>query len=448
MLNLTPGDCAFIESLARECSREGEEAETTKLLIDGFATYGEEALSYFETKREWKFYASKKELFKDTFRSLFENIGFAGQTFKQAFSSDNERDGLCQLVRSTGVPFSDVEDIVQDISLKWVQGEYVEGYNPLISSWRHYLMVAIRNSVASYHESRTRKVMTDAMSLDVENELDGSGKTVVSCLYDPDQEEFPEGAMIVQEVLEDWERFLARRKPIRMIARNISENLCTILPPGTKDVPTEDELNVFFLQGGYYRSRVTTRELWDLGICPMIPNEQLVDYISEDLVTHVPIIDPVTGEFVTQKDFPNHNPDPSLLVDEQRTWMEFYRLLMQDLQIEEIARELKMAPPSMPARIRRLEALFRSFWLISTKVPRESKILAVKTYRCPGCYRLDMAQQQECRVCKTDMVTEVAKLRFTGYPWPKIYVTRDTYERLGTRRQEMLVQMGSISIRF
>jgi hypothetical protein len=448
MLNLTPGDCAFIETLVKECSREGEEIETTALLIDGFSTYGEEAVLYFKRKKYRKRYASKKDFFRDTFRSLLENIGFAGHTFEQAFSSDNGRDLLCQLVRSTGVHNSDVEDIVQEISRKLWQAKLVERYNPLISSWRNFLLVPIQRYVRTYNLRRSTKVTTGALPLDTETELDDSGRTAASCLYDPSQEEFLGDNLVRQEILEDWERFLKSQEPIRLSMRNISAKMCTLIPPGTSDIPTEEEMDVFFLQGGYYRSRVTTRELWSLGICPTIPNEQLVDYISEDPVTRVQYIDPVTGDFVTQKHFPNLHPDPSMVVKKHRTWMNFYKLIMRGLQIEEIARELKMASPSIPARIRKLELLFRNFWLISTKIPRESKILVVKTYRCPGCYQLDMTQQKECRVCKTDMSAEVAEVRFNGYPWPKVYVSRETYERLGTRRQDMLVQRGSISVMF
>jgi hypothetical protein len=45
MWTLTPESVTILESLAKECSREGEEAETMKILIDGFSTYSEEAVN-------------------------------------------------------------------------------------------------------------------------------------------------------------------------------------------------------------------------------------------------------------------------------------------------------------------------------------------------------------------------------------------------------------------
>jgi DNA-directed RNA polymerase specialized sigma24 family protein len=398
-----------------------------------------------------KTYFSREEFFEDKYGSLLENIGFAGQTFEQAFSSNNGRDKLCQLVRGEGVPVSDVEDIVQEISRKFWQAGWVERYNPLISSWRNFLLVPIQRYVNTYKSRRSKKVTTSAVPLDRDDERDDYGNSAASCLYDLSEDEFPEDDLIRQEVMEDWEIYLRSQKPIRPVVRHVFERMCTLLPPGLlPDLPTEEEKDIFFLQGGHYNSRVTTHELYDNGICPMVPNYLLVDYITEDPVDHVQYVDEVTGDFITQKDFPNPNYNQSVVIKEQRTWGDLYDLLMRGLQVEEIARELRMAPPSVPARIQRLESLFRGFWLVSKKIPRESKILAAKTYRCPNpdCRKLDMIEREECRVCGTDMRGEVAKVRFDAYPWPKARVTRETWDRLGNRRQALLVQRCSLSIRF
>src|SRR6516164_5891781 len=106
MWTLTPESVIILESLARECSREGEEAETTRVLIDGFSIYSEEAIEILAKSK--KTYETWEEFYRDRYRLLLENIGFAGQTFEQAFSLNNGRNWLCQLVRSTGVSNSDV----------------------------------------------------------------------------------------------------------------------------------------------------------------------------------------------------------------------------------------------------------------------------------------------------------------------------------------------------
>jgi hypothetical protein len=442
---LTPESVNILELLARECSREGEEAEILKIFIDGFSLYSEEAINILA--RLNKTYDSWEEFYRDRYRLLIENYGFTGQTFEQAFSSSNGRDWLCQLVRSTRVLNDDVEDIVQEMSLKWVKARWVERYNPLVSPWRNFLLKPIQRYVHTYKSRRSKKVTTGAFSLDREHDRDKHGRTAASCLYDLNQDEFLEDDLIRQEVMEDWERYLRLQKPIRTIVRRDFEKLCTLLPPGTIEIPTLVEMNVFYLQGGRFNSRVTTPELNDIGICPMVPNYLLVDYITQDPVDHAQYVDMFTGDFITQKDFSNPNYDPSIMIKERRTWMDFYTLLMAGLQIEEIAHTLRMAPPSIPARIQRLESMFRAFWLVSSKIPRENKILAAKTYKCPGCHKLDLIERDECRFCGTDMRTEVAEIRFSAYPWPKVYVTRETYERLGTRRKALLVQRGSISIR-
>ena len=436
MLFLTSEDMTVIESLARECSREGEENEITEVLVHGFSYYGED-----EFLRD---FPSREEYFRGKYRLLLENIGFAGQTFEWAFASKDGRDWLCQMVRGQGVPNSDIEDIVQEISRKWWKARWVERYNPLISSWRNFLLVPIQRYVKTYRVNQGKKVTSGAFPLDAENEQDKYGNTAASCLYDLGQEGSPEDSVIRQEVMEDWESFLESQPPIRTAVRRDFDRLCTLLPPGITDIPTEEEKTIFFLRGGYYNSRVMTEELENS--C-MVPNQLLVDYITEDPVTHEQCIDEITGDFVTQKDYPNPNYDPSIMVKQQRTWMDLYKLLMEGFQVEEIAHALKMAPPSVPARIQRLESLFRSFWLISTKVPTESKILAVKTYQCPNCDRLDRNQREECSECGEDMRNVKPEMRFNAYPWPKVYVTRQTFERLGTRRQAMIVQKCSISIR-
>lgn len=449
MWTLTPESVTILESLAKECSREGEEAETTKILIDGFSTYSEEAVNVLAKSR--KLYDSWDEFYRDRYRSLLENIGFAGQTLEQALLCNNGRDLLCQLVRGTGVPTSDIEDIVQEICRKFLQAGWVERYNPLISSWRNFLLVPIQRYVNTYKLRRSKKVTTGAFTLDRDEDRGKHGGIDASCLYDLSQDGCPEDDLIRQEVMEDWEIYLRSKKPIRTIVRRDFEKMCTLLPPGiSPDIPVlpNEEKDIFFLQGGHYNSRVTTRELYDNGVSLMVPNERLVDYITKDPVDHALYVDEVTGDFITQKDFPNPYYDSSVVVKEQRTWVDFYGLLMQGLQVEEIARELKMAPPSVPARIQRLESLFRDFWLVSTKIPRESKFLAAETYQCPCCDRLDMVKREECRVCGADMRAEVAKVRFKWYPWPKVYVSRETYERLGNRRQALVVQRCSLSIRF
>lgn len=443
MWTLTPENVDILESLAKECSREGEETETLNVFMNGFSLYSEEAINILAKAN--KLYDSWEEFYRDRYRLLLENFGFAGQTFEQAFSSNNGRDWLCQLVRSTGVSCNDVEDIVQDMFRKWWRAKWVERYNPLVSSWRNFLLKPIQNYVSSYNKKKGRSVTTGALPLD--SGMDEHGRTAASCLYDLSQDWLPEDYLIKQEVMEDWESYLKSQKPIRTVVRRDFEKLCTLLPPGTVEIPTVAEMNIFYLQGGLLNSRVTTRELNDLGICPMVPNYLLVDYIAQDPTDHVQYVDMITGDFITQKDFPNPNYDPLIVVKEQRTWMDFYDLLMRGLQIDEIARELRMAPPSVPARIQRLESLFRAFWLVSTKIPSESKILAAKTYRCPHCLRLDMVEREECPTCGTDIRTEAAEVRFGGYPWEKAYVTRATHKRLGNRRQALLVQRCSISVR-
>lgn len=446
MWTLTPESMITLELLARECSRsESEEIETMKIFVNGFSLYSEEAINLLAQAN--KYYDSWEEFYRDRYRLLLENFGFAGQTFEQAFLPSKGRDWLCQLVRSTGVLNDDVEDIVQEISRKWWQAKWVERYNPLVSPWRNFLLKPIQRCVNTYWSKRGRKVTTGALSLDMENERDNYGRTAASCLYDPSQDWSPEDNLIRQEVMDDWEEYLRKQKPIRTAVRRDFDKMCTLLPPGITELPAAIETDVFYLQGGLLNSRVTTRELNEVAIWPMVPNRLLVDYITEDPVDHAQYVDIVTGEFITQKDFPNPNYDPSIMIKEQRTWADLYALLMGGLQVEEIARELRMAPPSVPARIQRLESLFLKFWTVSDKVPRESKILAAKTYRCPYCHRLSMIAIQGCPSCGADMSNEVARVRFDAYPWPKVFVRRDTFERLGTRRQALLVQRCSISVR-
>ena len=451
--SLTPESGSILESLAKECSRDGEEAATLKVFMDGFLRYGKEAVEVLA--KSDPFYASCpwEDFYRDRYRLLLENIGFAGRTYEQAFLSIDGRSQLCQLVRSTGVKRAeDVEDIVQELSGKWWRAKYAEKYNPLISSWRTFLLVAIKRYVISYRKRKSTRVTPGVLSLDMESDEGSYGRTIITGLYDPDQEEIPGGHLIVREVIEDWEDYLRRRKPIRTQVRRDFKKLCTLLPPGVTEIPTTDEKTVFFLKGGVHNSRVTTRELYEVGTSIMVPNEQLVDYISEDPVTRAQLVDAITGEFITQKDFLNPNYDPLVMIKVERALMDFYQLLMQGYQVDEIANKLRMAFPSVRSRIRKLECMFREFWTVSNKIPSESKIRAASTYKCPGCYRLDMVQREACQVCGTDMRAEVAEVRFKEYPWGKVRVTQKTKARLGEEskkeRVTLVVQRGSISGRF
>jgi hypothetical protein len=338
----------------------------------------------------------------------------------------------------------------------FAKGDYAERYNPLVAPWRNYLLEPIRRHVITYYKRKNTRVLPGVVSLDKVNEQSDSGRTLAASLHDPDQDGFPGYRLLEAEIRTAWEKYLGDREPIRVSVRNISRKLCTLIPPGIVEIPTTVEIHVFFLQGGVYNSRVTTRELYGQGVFPTVANQLLVDYISEDPVTHAQYVDVLTGEFITQKDFPNPHPDPALVLREQRTWMEFYTLLMQGLQADEIARALKLAPTSMSGRLRKLEALYHSFWLVSDMVPQgEIKLRAAKTYRCPRCHRLDVIQRDECPEpkCGANMQGEVPKIRFKDYPWGRVRVTRATFVRLGEgepkiKREQVWSRRGSISSRF
>jgi DNA-directed RNA polymerase specialized sigma24 family protein len=439
MLALTHEDQQVLASLACECSREEEAGQTLQILIDGFSRYGEER---FVEK-----YASREEYFREKYRPLLENIGFAGRTYEEVFSSKSGRDSLCQMVRGEGVPSADVEDVVQEICRKFWKAQWVERYNPLRASWRVFLHRPVQRYVRTYRVASSRRVITHAVRLDEEDGTSSRSSTM-SFLYDPEYTGPPEDMIFAQEIMSEWEDFLKSQPPLRESFDRTSRRLCTLLPPGTEEIPATEERPLFFLGGGYYNSRVTTEELYRNGLTYMVPNELLVDYICENEVTGEPAICKETGEVMTRKDYPNpdFNPD-AVTVKIRRRWIDLYHRLKEGRQVEEIAQIFRMAPPSVPAWIQKLEGLFRSFWLISTKIPVESKILATKTYQCPHCHRLERIQRDECRLCGWDMEGVRAEIRFDAYPWPRVYTTQKTRERLGDRKPAVLVQRCSLSAR-
>lgn len=212
---------------------------------------------------------------------------------------------------------------------------------------------------------------------------------------------------------------------------DIFKKLCVLIPPGTDEIPTSSEKILYFLSEGRHKSRVALPDLYSQGVEVYVPNELLVSYIAIDEYTREELKDKYSGKTLTHKFY--FNPDyldNQKMVRIERKILDFYKYLREGYQLEEIAHIFRVPVASMSAWMRRIESLFQSFWLISNKIPSHLKLLAIKTYKCPRCHKLHKKMRLSCDSCGSNLSEEKCKIRLDSYPWPNIYGTRETMERL------------------
>jgi DNA-directed RNA polymerase specialized sigma24 family protein len=525
MIYLIPSDHGILEQISGDLGTEEEKQDILKQLTDGFSLYA--------TEEMMEKFTSRSEFFHHFAHRLIENLVYAGKSSVDVFTSPDGRRYLCSLIRSMGVPASDVEDLAQDITRKFWRGSYAERYNPLISSWSYFVSYPVSNLVKTYYQRRKKKVTTFAVSLDQADTSHYDQPSLSRKIYSQDPTVESEKVMLVCELLTAWEDFLAVQESLKSVVYRGFRRMATLLPPGIPEIRIEKETEVGFLGGGRVHSRITTELLQEEGKNLSVHNSLLVDYISLDPLTQDPLIDPVTGQPLCQKFY--FNPDyverkhsflfkklctllapgtpeypvseettlfyfskrqyysrvsppdwyregrfllvpNSLLVDyfaidevnrdvlkdrngaplihkhyinpeylEQHSgyriehrFLDIYHYLRDGYQIDEIARVFRVSDAVVPLWVARLKSLFRDFWLISDQIPTQLKKLAVETYQCPQCHRLSQTYAEYCISCQSDMANTSPEIRFNTYPWPRVYRTRQTMERIEEHRKVFL----------
>ena len=416
MLTLTDRDLEVCASLAEQVSgQSGDASETFNILTTGFSKFGSEEVI--------PLYPSRQHYFEALYQRLLKNYSYTERDFNYFTEALHGRGLILQYVSNAGVPNVDVEDVVQEILEKLWKCDWIERYNPLLSSWTHFIYHPIKNYVINYFEKSRRKKRYSPNLV----------RTDFSQVYNTSQEDSPENNFLVQEFLGQWEGFL-QTQPAFVRGDQVDpagppfKRLCTLLSPGSLEIPTQCELTLYFLRKGTDTSRVAVPDLYTGDNSFIVNNELLVDYVSMDEDTCESLADP-NGNWLTQKYYIN-----PLYLDYRKSlfksfdYLNFYHYLRDGLTIEEIAGLLDISYKSVPYWLRKLEKLFRSFWLVTDLVPSGLKYLSTESYKCPVCSHLNYQNLGACGSCNTDLSGVSSKFWFSLYPWPRVFIKRETKE--------------------
>jgi hypothetical protein len=410
------------------CGQSGNAVEIFNILKTGFRRFGSEGVI--------QLYSSRQHYFEALYQRLLKNYHYTDRDFDYYTEVLHGRGMILRLVSHSGVFQGDIEDVVQEILENFWKSHWIERYNPLISSWAHFIYQPVKNYVVNYLGKSRRK----------KRYCPGLVQTDFVHVYSTSREDDPEYVYQIKEFLGKWEDFL-RTQPA-FIRGNRADSagppfkrLCTLLPPGSSEIPTLDELTLYFLRKGTSTCRVAVPELYVRGVSSIVSNESLIDYISMDEDTYESLRDP-GGNWLTQKFFIN-----PLYLDYRRNlfksfdYLDFYHYLRDGLTIEEIAVLLNLSYKSVPYWLRKIEGLFRSFWLISDLVPMSMKYLSTDSYKCPSCSRLNYQNSGSCKSCGANLADVPGKPRFSLYPWPRVFTRREIKESYEQRASLLSIKL-------
>lgn len=421
MLTLLSQDLSLLRDLANEVAEEFPDAE--RILIEGFARFGSElGVSGYLTRAEY---------FCENYYRLLNNYQFVDKTFIDFVEKLHGRGLVLRIVAGLYIPDSEIEDVTQEVLEKIWKSHWVEKYNPVISSWKHFIYCPVRNYVFSYKEKKKSRKRLKTESLTFKE---------WECLLA--QVEPPDVTSLIEALLEEWEDFLRVQSPLKRWSDGFSSSgqdhelppfrrLCTLLPPGSIHLPTQQELTLYFIRRGAWYSKVTLPHLYVSGIFFSVPNDLLVDYISVNKKTGEQL-KRWDGSLVTQKYYTNPLYVQQISDEAVRTYSfwDLYNAVRYGCSYEDISQDLYLSPRSVPFWLKKLEELFRSFWLLTDKVPPELKYLALTAYFCPVCQRVNY-QSQECEGCGESLVDVKGQIMMEDYPWRRVHSRNGVMSSVG-----------------
>jgi hypothetical protein len=465
-MDLTPEDLVVIEQLASERTTTPVQfEEVKKKLVDGFTKFGKDNMI--------SFLPTRADLFKGRADWLLENYHIIGKTSEEMFCSPEGIKHMEIMFRKFGVPQKDIDDEVQKAQIKFWRHKLAEKYNPLFAPWGYHISHALRTCFASYLASRSRNPVATGFSY---QQYSIPGDTESGDLelepYELEQDLLPEDKMIVREALADFEKFLENERPFRTKLFKGHKQLCTILPPGVKGLVIDEKLEAHVCVKGQktYRVSPIVTETTTIPALDKEGNPIRVPLLWDSGDT---ILVPVT-QVENLRDNPDYNAsNEAVRID--RTPKDVYDLLINGLQVDEIAKALKVGESTAHNWARHIIELYELWWLQSSWIPENLKDLALPTHECPSCKKrhaeLPEAQVRNaskfqsptgdyhwcvnpegsprsgnwCLSCDTwDLSAIEAKVRITAHPWNPLKGTRDIQTRAAKYKTGMSVQHCSL----
>jgi hypothetical protein len=164
--------------------------------------------------------------------------------------------------------------------------------------------------------------------------------------------------IVLTEVLADFRRFLRQKPSYRTGVEGQHKEVCTFQAPGTPDCSLKESVTVYVVRKSKKNTRV---EVPGMGRF-LVPMNMLADFRpNSDTI----------------------RKDAKKIV---RTPLKLFNLLMYEgAQIDQIALKLQVGESTAHNWVRNLKKLYREWWKVSEFIPLNSKWMALKTRKCPGC---------------------------------------------------------------
>lgn len=260
---------------------------------------------------------------------------------------------LCKL----RAPYGELEDLTQEVLLKFLRLGFIDRYNPLASPWNNYLQRGVQNTYITHQTQGRRVFHRKIKSLDEPISPKDPTRTKVSVLLDY----LGEGShdiLLRQEVLADIRASLdffqgCRRRRSRKIKWS-----ATLQAPGTYHCPVQSPTSVELLT-------IKGSTAWG-----RLPSERKVLLFPLDCLTDI-------SEVTTRSRILLTTINPRRLFD----------LYLQGGSREEIAEELHILPANLKAWNLVLEDAFANWWASSPYIEPEVRHLG-RSRICPGCAKL------------------------------------------------------------
>lgn len=273
------------------------------------------------------------------------------------------------LLRKFGASFDELDDLMQEVLLKFVRLKFAEHYNPLYGPWYAYLSRGVKNTFITYRTGR--KVYAKTSSFFVGKE---DNKSMEDQVVDfTSQEAFDH--VLGNEIMEDFKLFIKTRAYSRRNQNPPIRWLAVLKPPGTRDCPITQPTMA-------YVSHVNDATLWvvmpDTKRSYLFPQDALLE-----LRQPIKTINPEMEEWY-----------PSELLD----------MFLKGWEKKDITSMISISIPTLKNWERSLEDLFCQWWSRTPYVSEELKSLG-RDLVCPGCKGVSqLPEKTEVRKARIECV--------------------------------------------
>lgn len=367
---LSEQDVTFLLGIVTPLTSPPELETAHGNLVHGFSTYASEELILGTEFEEGKVstHGQRQGFFQQFANRLLTNLVYAGKDSATVFVG--MRQHIYNTFKRLGIPERDRDDLTDGAIFKLWRFQHAEKYNPLRSAWKHHVYNSLWRMSCSYYEKRQRDPLALGYAF---QQYDGASTAGGDDLqlepYEIEQDMTPEQKLIVGEALLDFEVYLAKQPAYRTGVEGKHKEICTLLAPGTKEVPVATFVMAYMVRKSDNNCRIEMED----GDRYLIPST-LITNIRPNNLREV-----AEGKRII------------------RTPLALFQLLMtRGAQIHEVSRQLKVGPSTAHNWVRKLEQMFQDWWKTADAIHTTARWMARPVRVCPGCQDAHLTMPEKC----------------------------------------------------